>query len=340
MQFRGIIFNVTYDCSLHCPHCFYYRQPQSSGVFTVDRVREIITSMDYAAPVKEVHFTGGEPFLYYDRLLEFIALSKELGATRITCSTNCYWATDLEETRQRIAALKDAGLTWFLISADTFHQDEVPLENVRIASQVRVESGLQGNDDLSVVAMINPDYKHPFNEKTLEIVDQIRSWGHGASLHCSMPYGRGHELVPDDICTMERATRKCWEFRTWSFIEPKGPRTVIIGPDENVMVCYGVSLGNLKDKPLPELIRDYDSNPNPIMKTLLKEGAEGLAARAEGYGWDRKPAYQNECHLCYCGRDFLRQYEPEFLQPDECYPAWTQGRPKSEVQGPKSDEKA
>ncbi len=326
MQFRGIIFNLTYDCSLRCPHCFYYPQAGSRGWLTTQRVREIIESMRDTASVKELHFTGGEPFLDFELLLEMVSLAKELGARRITCSTNCYWATDLDAARQRLSRLKQAGLTWFLISADAFHQDEVPLENVRIAAQVRVELGLQGNDNLSVVAMIDPDYQHPFNTRTREIVDQIHGWGHGASLHNSMPYGRGHELVPDELCTMARATRRCWDFRTWGFIEPDGPRTVIIGPDENVMVCYGVSLGNLRDTPLPQLIQGFDQNPNPIVSTLLTEGVEGLVTRAEAHGFVREERYQNECHLCYKLRDHLRRFEPEFLQPDECYPDWTKRR--------------
>ena len=328
MQFQGIIFNMTYECSLRCPHCFYYPQAAPRAAFTVARMREIIASMKDVAPVREVHYTGGEPFLYYDRLLEAVAMAKESGARRITCSTNGYWADDPDKTRRMLGALKEAGLTWFLISADAFHQDAVPLENIRILSQARVDLGLQGNDDLSVVAMITPEYEHPFNTRTREIVGKIREWGHGASLHNSMPYGLGHELVPPDVCAMPRAERKCWEFRTWSFMDPKGPRTVIIGPDENVMVCYGVSLGNVRDKPLPVLLREYDEAPNPIVAALLTEGVEGVAARAEAHGWKRKPAYQNECHLCYCARDWLRQYEPEFLQPDECYPDWTK-RPKA-----------
>ena len=55
------------------------------------------------------------------------------------------------------------------------------------------------------------------------------------------------------------------------------------------------------------------------MKTLLEDGAEGIAARAESHGWQRAEKYQNECHLCNMARDFLRKHEPEFLQPDECY---------------------
>ncbi len=74
MQFRGIIFNLTFDCSLRCPHCFYYPQKQSKGFFTVQRVREIVQSMDDTAPVKELHFTGGEPFLDFDLLLEMAVL--------------------------------------------------------------------------------------------------------------------------------------------------------------------------------------------------------------------------------------------------------------------------
>ncbi len=326
MRFRGIIFNLTFDCPLRCPHCFYYPQGSSKGYFTVQRVREIVESMRDTKPVRELHFTGGEPFLQFDRLVEMVALAKELGARRITCSTSCYWAKDLEICRERFGRLKEAGLTWFLISADAFHQDKVPLEYVKNAAQVRVELGLQGNDDLSVVAMVDKDYDHPFNTRTREIVEQIESWGHSASLHPSMPYGKGHELVPDELRQMKRAERKCWEFLTWGFIDPGGPRTVIIGPDENVMVCYGVSLGNLKDTPLPELIQGFESDPNPIVKTLLTSGVEGLVARAERYGFEREEAYQNECHLCYVVRDFLRQHEPDYLQPDDCYPDWTKAQ--------------
>ena len=323
MRFRGIIFNLTYDCTLNCIHCFHYPQPKSRGVFSCERLREIIESMRDTAHVKEVHYTGGEPFLYYDRLEEAVALAQELGATRITCSTNCYWADQLSKARRIIGRLKEVGLTWFLISADAFHQDEVPLEHVRIASQVRAEMELQGNDDLSVVAMISPKYEHPFNTKTKKIVEAIRSWGHGASLHSSMPYGRGHEIVPEEVCCMPRPSRRCWEFRTWGFVHPEGPKTVIIGPDENVMVCYGVSLGNLRDRSLPHLIRDFELDPNPIVRALLEEGVEGLVRKAEAHGWKRAKSYQNECHLCYHARDHLRRYEPDFLQPNECYPDWT-----------------
>jgi len=324
MRFRGIIFNLTYDCSLNCPHCFYYPQKRSRGVFTLSRLHEIVHSMSATAPVQELHFTGGEPFLHFDLLRDAIAMAKDIGARRITCSTSCYWAKDVQTARARFSELKAAGLDWFLISADAFHQDQVPLEYVKNAAQVRVELGLQGNDDLSVVVMIDPDYEHPFNTRTREIVEQIRSWGHGASMHNSMPYGRGHDLVPEAFCKMHRGKLKCWEFLNMSFVHPDGPRTIIMGPDENAMVCYGVSLGNLRDKPLPQLVREAEENPNPIIKTLLEKGAEGLAARAVAKGWQRKEAYQNECHLCYCARDYLRQYEPDFLQPNECYPSWTQ----------------
>ena len=326
MRFRGIIFNLTYDCTLNCPHCFYYPQPTSRGVLELERLRHIIESTRDEAPVLEVHYTGGEPFLYFERLVEAVELAGELGARRITCSTNCYWADDLAKAREMIGRLKEAGLTWFLISADAFHQDRVPLEYVRIASLVRVELGLQGNDDLSVVAMVSPDYAHPFNEKTLKIAETIRSWGHGASLHTSMPYGRGHELIPKDVCHMAEPTRRCWEFQTWGFVHPGGPRTVIIGPDENVMVCYGVSLGNLRERSLLELLMGFDENPNPIVRALLEEGVPGLVQMAEAHGWQRTEAYLNECHLCYHARDHLRRFEPTFLQPDECYPAWTQRR--------------
>lgn len=320
MRFFGIIFNITYDCNLSCPHCFYFPKKNSPPAISVQRVKEIILSMKDSRPVKTVHFTGGEPFLYYDSLLEMIKFAQQLGVKRITCSTNCFWANSINKARRLIAELKEAGLTWFLISADSFHQERIPLENIRRVAKVRKELNLQGNDDLSVVCLVDKDYPHPYNKKTLRIAKKIFSWGYGASLHPSMPYGRGSQIIPKDVCHMSEPKRKCWQWRTWGFIHLQGPHTVFIGPDEFVNVCYGISLGNLKDKSLFGLLKDFEQKPNPIVKALLDEGVDGLIRRAKHYGWNSKESHQNECHLCYNLRIFLRRYEPEFLQPDECYP--------------------
>ena len=322
MRFHGIIFNITYDCNLDCPHCFYYRPTRPGRVMSPERVAEIIAPMRDVAPVTEAHFTGGEPFLYFDRLLGMVGAAKRLGAQRITCSTNCSWATDPDVTRDRITRLVDAGLTWFLISADAFHQECVPLENALRAADVRRDliPADAGPQDLSVVCFVDKDYPHPFNDRTLAIARRIEAAGHASSLHPSMPYGRGCQLIPPDACRMTVPERRCWQWMTWGFIHPKGPWTVFIGPDENVNVCYGVSLGNLRDASLPELLRRFDEDPNPIVKALLTDGPAGLARRAAGYGWHDDRPFINECHLCYRVRTFLRRFEPRYLQPDVCYP--------------------
>ena len=322
MRFHGIIFNVTYDCDLDCPHCFYYRPDTPGRMLSASRVAEIIASTRDVAPVTEVHFTGGEPFLYFDELLEMVAASKRLGAVRITCSTNASWATSDAVARDRVSRLVDAGLTWFLISADAFHQERVPLDNALRLADVRREriDPEAGPQDLSVVCFVNKDYPHPFNDRTLAIARQIAAAGHSSSLHPSMPYGRGCELIPAEACTMTEPHRRCWEWRTWGFIHPKGPWTVFIGPDENVNVCYGVSLGHLRDASLLELLRQFDEAPNPIVRTLLTDGPAGLARRAAAYGWQPDEPFLNECHLCYRVRSFLRRFEPQHLQPDACYP--------------------
>jgi hypothetical protein len=323
MRFFGIIFNITYDCNLNCPHCFYYPKSRSRTVISPKRVKEIILSTKDSRPVKTAHFTGGEPFLYYDSLLKMVEIAKKLDVRRITFSTNCFWANNIGKVRKQIGRLKKAGLTWFLISADAFHQEKVPIENVRRVALVRKELGLQGNDDLSVVCFVNKDYPHPYNKKTLAIAKRIISWGHGASLHPSMPYGKASQFIPEDACSMTGPKRKCWQWRTWGFIHPQGPHTVFIGPDEFVNVCYGVSLGNLKNKSLFDLLKDFEKRPNPIIKALLDEGVAGLVKKAQSYGWNQKLKFQNECHLCYAVRIFLKKYEPEFLQPDECYPSFS-----------------
>jgi organic radical activating enzyme len=81
------------------------------------------------AEVRGISFTAGEPFLYFDDLLELVDLCRELGFyTRIV--TNSSWATTTDTAQQRLTLLKQCGLSQLRLSYSRWHQAHVPRQNV------------------------------------------------------------------------------------------------------------------------------------------------------------------------------------------------------------------
>jgi hypothetical protein len=104
------------------------------------RAKEIILDMA-AAGVNGISFTAGEPFLYFDDLLELVALCSEHGIyTRIV--TNSFWAATADLARQRLELLKQSGLCQLRLSYSRWHQEHVPRSNILHAAHSCLQTGI------------------------------------------------------------------------------------------------------------------------------------------------------------------------------------------------------
>ena len=81
-------------------------------------------------------------------------------------------------------------------------------------------------------------------------------------------------------------------------------------------MCQGVSMGNMWQTPLSELVRDYDYTQHPICAPLVEGGP---ALLAEKYNVDHEETYVDECHLCFLVRKALTGRFPEHLAPPQVY---------------------
>ena len=63
-----IIFSTTTACNLHCEHCFINRTPHKLEIS--DAVRLIESCVESGGQIDRIGFSGGEPFLYMDFLIE------------------------------------------------------------------------------------------------------------------------------------------------------------------------------------------------------------------------------------------------------------------------------
>jgi hypothetical protein len=93
-------------------------------------------------------------------------------------------------------------------------------------------------------------------------------------------------------------------------------RRVHIDPFGYVHVCQGITMGNMKEKPLSQLFADFDLKRHPICAPLLDGGPAELVRR---YGVEHEEGYVDECHLCYSARLRLKERFPDVLSPDQAY---------------------
>ncbi len=127
---RKIAFGYSTRCNIKCSHCVAADDSQQSRPVKMDleRAKEIIREMAEAG-VTGISFTAGEPFIYFDDLLQLIALChNEQIYSRVV--TNSYWASSPEKAEELLVKLKDHGLCQLRMSFSRWHQQHVPQHNI------------------------------------------------------------------------------------------------------------------------------------------------------------------------------------------------------------------
>lgn len=130
-RYAGLM--LTYQCSAACRFCYYYCSPKASGLMSVDTAIQSWEGLiRLAGDSAKVHITGGEPFLYFDRMAQILKQASRLGLTPLdTIETNAgAWNSPTELTDQ-LRFLDDCGLDRLKVSWDTFHEEFIEIDKVR-----------------------------------------------------------------------------------------------------------------------------------------------------------------------------------------------------------------
>ncbi len=137
---RKIAFGYSTRCNIRCAHCVATDDKPDNIKMELSRAKEIIRDLAEAA-VTGISFTAGEPFIYFDDLLELIKLCKELNIyTRVV--TNSYWAKSTENADMHITILGQCGLSQLRMSYSRWHQQHIPRENILNAARACVNAGI------------------------------------------------------------------------------------------------------------------------------------------------------------------------------------------------------
>lgn len=137
---RNIAFGYSTRCNIKCAHCVAAEDSPDNKKMELAKAKDIIREMALAG-VTGISFTAGEPFIYFDDLLELVDLCREKNIyTRVV--TNSFWAASPEKADQHLNLLKECGLSQLRISYSRWHQHNIPHRNVLNAARGCMKAGI------------------------------------------------------------------------------------------------------------------------------------------------------------------------------------------------------
>jgi len=297
MSFTAIHFLLSYRCTDECDHCFLWSGPKARGTMTLDQIRGVLEQAKDAGSVEAVCFEGGEPFLFYPIMLQGLREAAALGF-KTGIVTNCYWATCVEDAVEWLRPLAEIGVASVSLSTDLFHGEAMMTKAAKNAVEAATRLGLPQNT-ISIEA--------PTGCISAERAD------------------KGEPITGGSVCFRGRAVEKLLDGvprRPWTeFVECPDedladPGRVHVDAFGHLHVCQGLLMGNLWQRPLKEIVANYDPAAHPIIGPLMEGGPAGLVRH---YDLSYEDTYADACHLCYLARDALRGRFPEYLAPDTAY---------------------
>ncbi|MFH0781633.1 MAG: radical SAM protein [Pseudomonadota bacterium] len=275
---RNIAFGYSTTCNIKCAHCVAGEDapdPKKMGLF---KAKEIIREMAMAG-VSGISFTAGEPFIYYDDLLELVSLCREKSIyTRIV--TNSFWAKTAEKAEQLLGTLKQCGLSQLRLSFSRWHQQHVLQNNVLNAAQGCMKAGI--------------DYFISFVTDFSEEDDKYEQFLRDNTL----------KFFPEPVIYSGRAGTFARKAIFTDYQDNRCAMNPYLAPDLSMYACCDAGshfdtthvfrLGNLSDHSIEELL--HKSETNPLYNCIRSLGITAIASFAGMK--TRDIVTYRKCELC------------------------------------------
>lgn len=313
--------HLSYQCSAHCDHCHLRAGRKASPAIDFDLAMTTISELHKHNDLEYVVLLGGEPGLFPGLTHELATAIRRYGLG-VRVETNASWATDEGVATSFLEPLC-AAEAQIMLSVDAFHEPFVSLACVEQA--IRALNTLGGKYVIEVPYIDFPGAQHPSDIRTNELLSELERrlarkpcaplckgpvYFKGRAAHTLAPLVADGKGVPGDVCD----TVPWWSNGSQSTLELLG-----LDPDGHLSKECGISIGNVKEQGIEELVDSFDAETHPILSTLIHQGPLGLAREAAEFGYALKPSYADKCHLCQEAREALRPKYQEYLVPDIHY---------------------
>jgi hypothetical protein len=260
-------------------------------------IKHILAEAEALGTIEWIYFEGGEAFLYYQILRGGVLLAKERGF-KVGIVTNAYWATTNADALEWLKPLAGS-VDDLSVSNDEYHGGHEYLKRPATARRAAHKLGIP----IDFISVASPEAT-----RTPAAVGQLPA-GESAVMY----RGRAADLLAS------RVDAKPWEqFSDCSWEDLRNPERIHVDSLGYLHICQGISIGNLLERSLAEIMRDYDPDNHPIVGPLLAGGPAEIIRR---YDLPHQDGYADCCHVCYQARCALRERFPDILTPDQMYGA-------------------
>ncbi|MCP4654540.1 MAG: radical SAM protein [bacterium] len=294
LTFRSLKIAFSWRCNAFCDHCSVSSGPDRRE--TLDRSMVLDCIREGAEfGFRTLEFTGGEIFLHFNGLLDFMECGRQCGI-EMSIATNAFWATTPDLAWKRLGKLKQSGLSTMIISADRYHQEYIPFS--------RVVNALDAARKLDVKTIVTVCHLHG-DRSALQYLTDLHRLTSKLKFQFVSPFGRAAALPREKMVrySYARATMPCT-----AMLNPT------VGPDGRVTICCAPSLilpeeiarisplvlGWLDRESLTGILRR--AQQDEFLKLLAAEGIAGIVKRIHaaepGLYPPRAEGYFGPCDPC------------------------------------------
>ena len=308
---------LTYKCNCKCQFCYYNCGPEKDGLMTVEAaINTLLSLKKLSGDSAKIHLTGGEPFLYFDRLCEILkeAKKQKLGKTDLI-ETSGFWAENEKIIKERLKILDELGMDRFKISCDAFHQEYVDIEPVRQLAKIAAE--ILGRD--RVLVRWQKCLDNPVKMKNITQDEKNKNYISALKQYPCRFTGRAATSLAEQLASIPIEKIRSLNCKA-DFL---GAKSVHVDPYGNIFsgTCSGIIIGNVTDTPLEEIWQQLDPPNSEFIKILFESGPASLLEQAVNNGYKIAGRYADKCHLCTDIRQFLfnKGLYKSTIGPADCY---------------------
>ena len=312
MFHRSLGIHLTMRCPLRCAHCSVDSGPDRHETVDGPLLLRRLEEAGRTGHLKRLSLSGGEPFLMRSLLSGILEIAERYGIATVI-NTAAHWASTRERARNALKPFPP--IAELAVSADEYHLDFVPLENVRHAAEAGLDMGLvtslvirawEGEDDPFVHTLRTAVGEDVWNRAKLEI-DIIKHVGRGEALpRRTPPVPVAPEHIPEGYC--------------------RSADQAVIDHDGTVFACCNTAgarsaphlrLGHLSTDSLPGITAKADRNLLLQAIRVWGPAALGKMIRDAGLGHRLAPHYSDRsiCKMCtdICSKPDLVTFLEEAL---------------------------
>lgn len=252
---NAMILFFTNACNAKCRHCFVSPLMQRGDTAMEEETFAKAIELSASMGLERLVFSGGEPFLYWERIKEYLLRHSIESGMHYSLCTNGYWANDQEKRKLLLKELREYNFDALEISTDVFHQEYIDFESC-------IEPLLVDAAKLGFIIDVTVCYENIMQEgRTINRIKQIL--GDGGHMHIRPVSGFGRAeyngIIARRLCETDGNCSTAGEI----CIRYDGEAYICCGPP----IVYDIKefeLGNVLKDSISLIMEGYSNN------TILK----------------------------------------------------------------------